>query len=45
MTEEARRPLDLGIIRRLFGFTRPYARLRNRLFALVVPPPTTTGTA
>jgi ATP-binding cassette, subfamily B, bacterial len=30
------RPLDLGIIRRLYGFTRPYARLRNTLFVLVV---------
>jgi ATP-binding cassette subfamily B protein len=30
------RPLDLGIIRRLFRYTRPYARLRNLLFVLVV---------
>jgi ATP-binding cassette, subfamily B, bacterial len=30
------RPLDLGIIRRLFGYTRPYARLRNRLAMLVI---------
>ena len=30
------RPLDLGIIRRLFGYTRPYARLRNTLAVLVV---------
>jgi len=30
------RPLDLGIIKRLFTFTRPYARVRNVLFALVV---------
>ncbi len=30
------RPLDLRIIRRMFGYTRPYARLRNALFGLVV---------
>jgi ATP-binding cassette subfamily B protein len=30
------RPLDLGIIRRLFGYTRPYARLRNALIVLVI---------
>ena len=30
------RPLDLRIIRRLFGFTRAHARLRNALFGLVV---------
>jgi ATP-binding cassette subfamily B protein len=30
------RPLDLGIIRRLFGYTRPHARLRNALFGLVL---------
>ena len=30
------RPLDLGIIRRLFGYTRPYARLRNTLAVLVI---------
>ena len=30
------RPLDLGIIRRLFGYTRPYARLRNTLIVLVI---------
>jgi ATP-binding cassette subfamily B protein len=33
--EPEQRPLDLGIIRRLFGYMRPYARLRNRLFLLV----------
>jgi ATP-binding cassette subfamily B protein len=30
------RPLDFGIIRRLFGYTRRYARLRNTLSFLVV---------
>jgi ATP-binding cassette subfamily B protein len=30
------RPLDLGIIRRLLGYTRPHARTRNTLLALVV---------
>ncbi|HEY4187534.1 MAG TPA: ABC transporter ATP-binding protein [Polyangia bacterium] len=30
------RPLDLGIIRRLFGYTRPYARLRDLLVVLVL---------
>src|SRR5678816_2419015 len=30
------RPLDWGIIRRLYGTTRPYARLRNVLSGLVV---------
>jgi ATP-binding cassette subfamily B protein len=30
------RPLDLGIIRRLFRYTRPYARTRNAVLALVV---------
>jgi len=30
------RPLDWGIIRRLYGITRPYARLRNTLSAIVV---------
>jgi ATP-binding cassette subfamily B protein len=30
------RPLDFALIRRLFGYTRPHARLRNRLLALVV---------
>ncbi|WP_437998897.1 ABC transporter ATP-binding protein [Sorangium sp. So ce185] len=28
--------LDLGLVRRVFAFTRPYARKRNALFALVV---------
>jgi ATP-binding cassette subfamily B protein len=30
------RPLDFAIIRRLFGYTRPYGRLRNALFFLVI---------
>ncbi|MDA3960488.1 MAG: ABC transporter ATP-binding protein [Planctomycetota bacterium] len=30
------RPLDLHLIKRLFTFTRPYSKIRNRLFALVV---------
>ncbi len=30
-----RRPLELGLIVRLFGYTRPYARQRNWLFFLV----------
>ena len=30
------RPLDLRIIRRLFSYTRPHARLRNILLALVL---------
>ena len=30
------RPLSFSIIRRLFGYTRPYARLRNVLLLLVV---------
>jgi ATP-binding cassette subfamily B protein len=30
------RPLDWGIIRRLYGYTRRYARLRNALSGLVV---------
>jgi ATP-binding cassette subfamily B protein len=30
------RPLDLGIIRRLYGYTRRYARIRNTLSFLVV---------
>jgi ATP-binding cassette, subfamily B, bacterial len=34
MTDD--RPLDLGIVRRLFRTTRPYARIRNTLFGLVV---------
>lgn len=36
MTEPATRPLDLGIIRRLYRYTRPYAPMRNVLAALVV---------
>jgi ATP-binding cassette, subfamily B, bacterial len=34
--EPEQRPLDLGIIRRLLGYTRPYRFLRNALSALVV---------
>lgn len=34
--EIIRRPLDLGIIRRLMGFTRPHAAKRNTLLALVL---------
>lgn len=34
--EDEQRPLSLGLIRRLFAFTRPYARRRNTLLALVV---------
>ncbi len=30
------RPLDFGILKRLFSYTRPYAAKRNWLFALVV---------
>lgn len=29
------RPLDFGVIRRLFSYTRPHARLRNQLLGLV----------
>lgn len=34
--EAERRPLDLGLIAWLYGFTRPYARKRNVLLAMVV---------
>jgi ATP-binding cassette subfamily B protein len=30
------RPLEFGLIWRMFGYTRPYARKRNWLFALVI---------
>jgi ABC-type multidrug transport system fused ATPase/permease subunit len=30
------RPLDFGLIRRLFAYTKPHARLRNRLFFCVL---------
>ena len=33
--DREQRPLDLGIIRRLFRYTRPHTRLRNILFLLV----------
>ncbi len=40
VTEQARetdqRPLDLNLIRRLFGYMRPYSRIRNWLILLVV---------
>ncbi len=36
MTEAQQRPLSLAIIRRLMGYTRPYAGLRNALVVLVV---------
>jgi len=44
------RPLDFGIVRRLYAYTRPHARLRNRLFFMVVLrslqlPAVTWGTA
>jgi ATP-binding cassette subfamily B protein len=35
VSEPEQRPLDLGIIRRLFRYTRPYARVRNTLLLLV----------
>ncbi|WP_437327025.1 ABC transporter ATP-binding protein [Sorangium sp. So ce381] len=34
--DQHHRTLDLGLVRRVFDFTRPYARKRNALFALVV---------
>lgn len=34
--ETERRPLDFALIRRLFGFTAPYRRIRTGLFALVL---------
>jgi len=34
--EAEQRPLDLGLIKRLFEFTRPYAAKRNALVVLVV---------
>jgi len=36
LSDREQRPLDLGIIRRLYGYTRPYARLRNALVLLVL---------
>jgi ABC-type multidrug transport system fused ATPase/permease subunit len=35
-SEPAQRPLDFGIVRRLYQCTRPYRRLRNLLLLLVV---------
>jgi ATP-binding cassette, subfamily B, bacterial len=34
--EPDQKPLDLAIVRRIYDYTRPYARLRNGLLALVV---------
>jgi ABC-type multidrug transport system fused ATPase/permease subunit len=34
--EPDRRPLDLGLLRRLFRFTAPYRRIRNTLIVLVL---------
>jgi ATP-binding cassette subfamily B protein len=44
------RPLDFGIVRRLYAYTRPHARLRNRLILMVALrslqlPAVTWGTA
>ncbi len=36
MRETEQRPLDLKLIRRLFGYMRPYAKMRNWLLALVI---------
>jgi ATP-binding cassette subfamily B protein len=36
LDEAERRPLDLGLIAWLYGFTRPYALKRNALLAMVV---------
>ncbi|RYZ09680.1 MAG: ABC transporter ATP-binding protein [Myxococcales bacterium] len=33
--EPDQKPLDFALVRRIFGYTKPYARLRNALFALV----------
>jgi ATP-binding cassette subfamily B protein len=34
--EPDQKPLDFAIVRRIYDYTRPYARLRNGLFALVL---------
>jgi ATP-binding cassette, subfamily B, bacterial len=34
--EADQKPLDFGIIRRIFGYTKPYGRLRNGLLGLVI---------
>src|SRR5690606_15858978 len=34
--EQQQRPLEFRLITRLLGYTRPYARLRNWLFVLVI---------
>ena len=36
LSDREQRPLDLGIVRRLYDYTRPYARLRNVLALLVL---------
>ncbi len=36
MQEPEQRPLDLGLIRRLFGYMRPYSKTRNWLLLLVI---------
>jgi ATP-binding cassette subfamily B protein len=36
LSDREQRPLDAGIIRRLYGYTKPYARLRNALAVLVL---------
>ena len=36
IVEAHQQPLELGLIWRLFGYTRPHARKRNWLFALVI---------
>lgn len=33
--EPDQKPLDFGIVRRIWGYTKPYARMRNALIALV----------
>ncbi|MDF3070487.1 MAG: msbA4 [Polyangiaceae bacterium] len=33
--EPDQKPLDFELVRRIFGYTRPYSRLRNTLFGLV----------
>lgn len=36
LRQDEQRPLDFAVIRRLYGYTKPYARLRNTLAVLVV---------
>jgi ATP-binding cassette, subfamily B, bacterial len=35
-SEPEQKPLDFAIIRRIYGYTKPYARLRNGLLGLVI---------